>query len=251
MTHPPTLSALLVVHNEEDKVEACLQKLDFCDAIVVVLDKCTDGTKEIVLRYTDKIVEGSWDCEGERRNTGIDACKTDWVLEVDADEHVPQALAQEIRTVIQETPYDWHEILVTNYVGETPVLYGAGASFAKAAYPGLFKQGVKRWGNQRVHPSLEWSGKKGYMLKERLDHYVDRNISEMIVRLDKYSTARARDLQESGNIGSLANNIRRFFSRFFKCYIRRKGYKSGSYGFLFALFAGLFPLLSYFKAKEE
>jgi len=80
---------------------------------------------------------------------------------------------------------------------------------------------------------------------------VDRDISDMIRRLDSYTTARAADLRESGNIGSFPNNLRRFFSRFFKCYVARKGYKEGSYGFLIALFAGLFPLISHLKARLE
>ncbi|MCK5295579.1 MAG: glycosyltransferase family 2 protein [Alphaproteobacteria bacterium] len=245
------LSVLVVVHNEEDKIQSCLKALSFADEIVVVLDKCTDSTKELASKFTDRFIEGSWDIEGERRNTGIKACKGKWVLEVDADEHIPEALAKEIREVITSTPYDWHELLVDNYVGDRRIRYGTGASYSKAAYPGLFKKEVKKWGNQRVHPSLEWSGKKGFMLKNRVKHYVDRNISDMIIRLDNYTTARARDLRETGKTDSFINNLRRLFSRFFKCYFARKGYREGGYGFLFALFAGLYPLLSYLKAKLE
>ena len=73
----------------------------------------------------------------------------------------------------------------------------------------------------------------------------------MIKRLDSYSTARAADLRDSGKIGTFANNIRRLFSRFIRCYIGRKGYKEGGIGFLIALFAGLFPVISYIKAKYE
>ena len=82
-------------------------------------------------------------------------------------------------------------------------------------------------------------------------HYVDRDISDMIRRLDRYTTAKAADLRDSGNIGSFAANVRRMFSRFYKCYIGRKGYKEGPYGFLIALFAGLYPILSYLKARLE
>jgi hypothetical protein len=89
------------------------------------------------------------------------------------------------------------------------------------------------------------------MLQNRIEHHVDRNISDMIRRLDSYSTARAKDLRESGEIGSLAANIRRLFSRFFKCYVMRKGYREGGYGLLIAIFAGLYPLLSYLKARLE
>ena len=246
------LSALVVIHNEEDRLPSCLDKLGFADEIVVVLDRCTDRSKEIALSFGAKLVEGGWPLEGDRRNTGIAACTGDWVLEVDADEQVPPALAQQIRHTIETTSFDWHEIPVDNYIGDRLVRWGWGASYGKAAYPGLFKRGVKIWGNDRVHPSLVWKGKKGPMLTCRLDHFVDRNISDMIRRLDAYSTARAKDLRDRGETwGSFANNVRRMFTRFFKCYVRRKGYREGGYGFLVAVFAALYPMLSHLKARLE
>jgi glycosyltransferase involved in cell wall biosynthesis len=247
----PTLSALVVVHNEEARLRACLERLTFADEIVVVLDDCSDASKTIATAFTDQIVEGDWELEGGRRNTGIEACRSDWILEVDADEHVPPALADEVRTVIATSTHDWHEILVDNYVGDRLVRWGWGASYGKAAYPGLFRKGAKRWGDQRVHPRLEWQGRKGPMLVHRIDHYVDRDISDMIRRLDNYSTARARDLRESGDIGGLASNLRRVFSRFIKCFFFRRGYREGGYGLLIAILAGLYPLLSYLKARLE
>ena len=245
------LSALVVVHNEEKRLGACLERLAFADEIVVVLDDCSDASKAIAADFTDRLVEGDWEREGDRRNTGIEACQGDWVLEVDADEHVPPALAEEVRTTIATSSHDWHEILVDNYVGDRLVRWGWGASYGKAAYPGLFRKGVKRWGNQRVHPRLEWQGRKGPMLVHRIDHFVDRDISDMIRRLDSYSTARARDLRESGDIGSLASNLRRVFSRFIKCFVFRRGYREGGYGLLIAILAGLYPLLSCLKARLE
>ncbi|OJX68211.1 glycosyltransferase family 2 protein [Magnetospirillum sp. 64-120] len=246
------LSALVVAHNEEKRLPSCLERLRFADEIVVVCDKCTDATKTIAESFGAVVVEGSWDIEGDRRNQGIDACSGDWILEVDADEHVPADLAAEIRKVIEVTKYDWHEILVDNYVGDRLVRHGWGASYGKAAYPGLFRKGAKVWGRDRVHPSLTWRGTKGPMLAHRIDHYVDRNISDMIRRLDSYSTAKARDLRDKGQTwGSTAANVRRLFSRFFKCYVRRGGWREGGYGFIIAVCAGLYPLLSHFKAKYE
>jgi glycosyltransferase involved in cell wall biosynthesis len=245
------LSAVISVHNEERQLAECLETLAFADEIVVLLDKCTDGSEEIARRFTDRIVPGNWPTEGQRRNAGIDACQGDWVFEIDADERVTPALADEIRRTLETTTADWHEIPVDNHVGGKLVRWGWGASFGKAAYPGLFRKGVKVWGDQRVHPSLTWSGRKGAMLTERLIHYVDRDISDMLKRLDSYSTARAKDLRDSGDIGSTANNVRRLFSRFFKCYVMRKGYREGGYGLVIALCAGLYPLLSHLKAKLE
>ena len=245
------LSAVVSVHNEEDRISDCLEKLDFADEIVVLLDRCTDNTRKIAANFTDKLIDGAWEIEGERRNAAIEACKGEWVFEIDADEHVTCELAEEIRYVINNSQFDWHEIPVNNFVGDRLVLHGWGGSYGKSAYPGLFKRGAKVWGKQRVHPQLVWNGKKGPMLRSSINHYVDRNISDMIKRLDSYTTARAQDLVEEGNVGFTVTNVRRFFSRFVKCYFFRKGYKEGGYGLLIAIMAGLYPLISHIKAKVE
>ena len=245
------LSAVISVHNEEKNLAACLKRLVFSDEIVVVLDRCTDKTRAIAEIFTDQIVEGAWEIEGDRRNAAIKACHGEWIFEIDADEHVTDELAQEIQTTIIHSKFDWHEIPVDNYIGKRLVRYGWGASYGKAAYPGLFKKNSKIWGRQRVHPSLSWRGTKGPMLAGRINHYVDRDISDMIKRLDAYSTARAKDLIETGNVGSTGNNLRRFFSRFIKCYLFRKGYREGVYGLMIAICAGLYPLISHIKARVE
>ena len=245
------ISAVISAHNEAYQLADCLETLGFADEIVVLLDRCADDSKVIAQQYTDQIFVGEWLTEGERRNDGIKACNGEWIFEIDADERVPTRLAHEIRSVVNTTCCDWHEIPVDNYIGDRLVRWGWGASFGKAAYPGLFRKGVKIWGRQRVHPALTWKGKKGPMLNGRLIHYVDRDLSDILKRLDSYSTARAKDLRSSGEIGSTVTNVRRLFSRFLKCYFIRKGYREGGYGLLIAICAGLYPLLSHLKAKLE
>ena len=244
------LSALVVARNEEGQLAACLEALRFADEIVVVLDRSTDGSRAIASRYTQKIIEGAWEVEGARRNTGIDACSGNWILEVDADERVTPELAAEIRRTIATAPPGHYLIPYDNYVGDRLVRYGWGASWGVSATVRLFAKGMKRWGPQRIHPKVELKGARG-RLTTPMVHYVDRNISDMLHRLDRYTTARARDLRESGDIGTFALNVRRIFSRFWKCYVARKGYREGPYGFLIALMAGLYPILSYLKARLE
>ena len=247
----PTLSALVVIHNEEARLADCLDGLRFADEIVVVLDRCTDRSAEIARRYTTALVEGAWPLEAGRRNAGIDACRSDWIFEVDADERVSPELAAEIRTVVSTSTDDRHLIPVDNYIGTKLVRYGWGGSFGKGAYHGLFRKGAKRFGAGRVHPQLHLSGRQGPTLTHPLAHMVDRNISDMIRRLDRYTTARAEDLREHGDPDRTRTYVRRFFTRIYKCYIHHKGYREGGWGLLIAIFAGLYPLLSHLKAKLE
>lgn len=251
MTAGPRLSALVVARDEAARLPACLAKLAFADEILVVLDRTTDDSAEIAGRFGARVLTGAWEREGDRRNTGIAACAGDWIVEVDADEHVGPELAAELRQVMARSDADWHLIPVDNYVGDRRVRHGWGASFGKGAYPGLFRKGAKRWGDERVHPRLTLGPRQGDTLTARLDHFVDRDVSDMLRRLDRYSSARAADLRDQGDPGRFATNLRRLFTRFFKCYVQRRGYREGKLGFLIALCAGLYPLLAHLKASLD
>lgn len=246
------LSALVVARNEEARLPACLATLGFADEIVVVLDRSTDASAAIAEAAGARLLEGEWALEGERRNAGIAACTGDWILEVDADERVPRELGDDIRQVIAASTDAFHRVRIDNYVGERLILHGWGGSFGTTLKPILFRKGAKHWRAQRVHPGLDWTGREGeHLTTHGIRHEVDRDISDMLRRLDRYSSAKAADLLASGDIGTLGNNLRRFVSRTFKCLIGRKGYKEGSWGVLIALCAGLFPLLSHLKARLE
>ncbi|PKR60324.1 glycosyltransferase family 2 protein [Thalassospira lohafexi] len=247
----PRISVVMCAHNEQERLPSCLEKVSFADEIIVVCDKCTDQTEEVAQKYGAKTVVGSWDIEGARRNRAIEEATGDWIFELDADEHVSEELAISIRAAVRSDAFDLYVVPVDNYVGKRLVRYGWGASFGTSAVWRLFRKGHKNWGSQRVHPSFDMQGRKGPKLNGALLHFVDRNISDMICRLDSYSTARAADLRESGDIGTFANNFRRIFSRFYRCFVARKGYKEGGMGFLIALFGALFPILSYLKARYE
>ncbi len=248
---PKRLSALVVAHNEEHQLAECLAALAFADEIVVVLDRCTDGSKAIAERLAHKVIEGAWEIEGPRRNTGLDACGGDWILEVDADERVSPALAEEIKAVVRNASVPAHYLIpFDNYIGKRLVRHGWGGSWGVSATTRLFSRGAKRWGDQRIHPAVTLAGDRRW-LKTPMIHYVDANISDMLRRLDRYSSARARDLRQNGTTETFGRNLRRIFTRFFKCYVRRKGYKEGYWGFLVALMAGLWPMLAWLKYKLE
>ncbi len=245
------LSVLIIVNNEEKQLESCLKTINFADEIIVILDKCNDNSSKIAKKYTKKIFSGRWNIEGDRRNFGLKKCKNQWILEVDADERVSIKLKNEILKTVKESRYDWHLIKVKNFLGKEVINYGWGAYFGKSSYAGLFRNNIKKWGRQRVHPKILMNGKKGPDLKNQLDHFYCKSISDLISKLDSYSTARAMDLKESKNRESLLINIRRLFSRFWKCFVLRKGYKEKKVGFIIALVASLYPLISYLKYKIE
>lgn len=248
----PTLSAVVVAHNEEARLADCLASLSFADEVVVLLDRCNDRSRQIATAFADRIIEGAWPREAARRGAAIAAASGDWIFEADADERVSPALATEVRSIIRHSPAAWHLVGVDNHIGDRLIRWGWGAFFGRSAHAGLYRRGVKSWRDDRVlHASVSLTGLQGPDLKERLTHLVDRNISDMLIRLDRYTSLRAQDLRSSGDIGSFAHNLRRIVSRFWKCYVGRRGYREGLWGFLISLCAALYPILSYLKARLE
>ncbi len=248
-----TISALVVIHNEAEVLDDCLRRLDWVDELVVVLDKCDDESKAISERYSARLLEGSWEIEGQRRNKGIASCRSDWILEVDADEWITPKLAAEIRTTIQQPKYDVYNLKIANYIGGKLITHGwGGESFGKLAYIGLFRKGVKSWGIQRLHPHLTVTGSESPTdLKNPVIHHIYTDFSEMLQHLDRYTTMRARDLVDNNEVMTLGDAFRKFLSRFYKVYFRRRAYKEGGYGFMIAICAALYPLISIIKAIYE
>jgi hypothetical protein len=88
-------------------------------------------------------------------------------------------------------------------------------------------------------------------LKAPLDHYVDRHLADTFGRLNRYTSLAAEDMVERGAVPGRWTTGRRIFSRSWKSYVARRGYREGFYGVALALFSGLYPLLIYLKARER
>ncbi len=254
LNHKIKISALIIARNEEKNIKKCLNSLTYADEVVLILDRTTDNTQKIAKKFNCVIFECNWPSEGDRRNYGISKCKNNWILEIDADEVASKKLFEEAKNKILKFPYNtvgYFLIPFDNYIGKKRVRYGWGASWGVSAKPCLFHKESKIWGNQLIHPEITLKNKLGY-LENRINHYVDTNISDMIIRLDRYTTTKAKEIRSSGkSIPPLWITIRRSLTRFYKCYILRKGYKERGWGFLNATFAALFVLISFIKADLE
>jgi glycosyltransferase involved in cell wall biosynthesis len=246
-----TLSAVVCIHNEEARLEACLRRLRFADQIVVLLDRCTDRSEDIARRWADKVVIGDFPLEGPRRAAATAAAVGDWIIEIDADEEVGFGLACEIRELIAAEPTaDYFQIPIDNYVGDHLIRYGWGGSFGTSSVARLYRRGAKRWGAERVHPTVRFAGDQGPILGAAIRHRLDNDIGDMLHRFERYTALRAADLRVRPR-GGVWSNAFRAVRRFYKCYVTRKGYREGEWGVLIALMAALYPLVSTLRARLE
>jgi hypothetical protein len=131
---------------------------------------------------------------------------------------------------------------MANHIGSRLVRYGWGAYNGVAAKPVLFRKGVKRVLGGRVHPRIELNGRRR-TLENSMLHFVDRDFSDLFARLNRYTDLAALDARDAGRPPNVAQAFRRFWSRGWKSYVARRGYREGAYGVALALFSALYPLL--------
>jgi glycosyltransferase involved in cell wall biosynthesis len=93
-----TFSLAMIVRNEEQILARCLDSLaPIADEIVIVDTGSIDATKQIAARYTEKIVDLSWqDNFAEARNFMMSQTSCDYVLLADADEQFSDSVVTEL-----------------------------------------------------------------------------------------------------------------------------------------------------------
>lgn len=86
----PTISACMIVKNEEEFLPKCLESIrDYVDEIVIVDTGSTDSSLEIATSYGARIYHHPWeDHFSKHRNQSFSYAKGDWILYIDADEEL-------------------------------------------------------------------------------------------------------------------------------------------------------------------
>ncbi len=122
----PTISACLVVFNEEKVIEQCLKSLvEWVDEIIVVHDgPCNDRTLEIAQRYTSRVIvrPHGGACEYHRAFIFREAT-SEWILMIDADEFIDEPGAQKIQQLITEPAVGGYVLLWEMWDGKKVITF--------------------------------------------------------------------------------------------------------------------------------
>jgi hypothetical protein len=99
-----SISACLIVQNEQERLPAALASVAFCDEVIVVDGGSTDATLALARGAGAQVIEHPWRGFAVQRNVAIDAAHGDWILEVDADERVSPELRASIQALLAGPP---------------------------------------------------------------------------------------------------------------------------------------------------
>lgn len=227
------VSVCIICKNEETKIDACLQSVTWADEIVVVDSGSTDGTLDIVRKYTDKIfVREDWPGFGEQKRRAEALASNNWIFSIDSDEVVPEALALEIQNALtMATPEQVFTVnRLTHFCGQ--FVYHSGWYPDRIAR--LYNRTQYRYNQKMVHESLACEGATMVDLKNDLLHYTFSDLSVYMQKRMRYAEEWAKEKHKSGKKGSLLKGSLSGIFAFIRHYFLRLGFLDGRIGFLIA-----------------
>ena len=229
----PTIGAFVITMNEEANVTECIETLRFCDEIVVVDGGSADRTVEIAREAgANVVVRKDWRGYGVQKQHALDLLSTDWVLSIDADERVPEALAAEIVAAVGKADHAGYRLnRKTMFLGR---FLRHGGWFPDHVLR-LARRAACRFSDDVVHERMLVSGDVGG-LRTPLLHYSYPAVDDVLAKLRIYALATAGVRRERGRRGGLAMALVRAAFTFAKAYVFRAGMLDGWQGLVAAIY---------------
>lgn len=231
---PGGLSVAIIACNEAHRIARCLQSVAFADQIVVLDSGSTDDTVAIARGLgADVEVTPDWPGFGPQKNRALARCRYRWVLSIDADEQVSDALAAEILRVLCEAS---SEATVAGYWLRRSSRY-CGQVIRHGLWGNdrvlrLFERQRGRFTDARVHESLVCDGEtrvlEGILVHDSVDSPEDARS-----KARRYAFLGAEALRARGRGGSLQGGVHAGWS-FVRGYLLRAGFLDGRFGLTLA-----------------
>ncbi|MBI4009256.1 glycosyltransferase family 2 protein [Candidatus Roizmanbacteria bacterium] len=239
------ISAIILTKNEEENIGRCLKSVKWCDEIVVIDDYSTDRTLEIARKHKVAIYPRSLNNDfSAQRNFGISKANNDWVIFVDADEVVSDALAYEISSAIQLKGESLEE-LNGFHIRRIDFMWGRELKYGETGNVKLLRLGRKGKGFWKgmAHEKWEIKGPLGKLLNP-LQHFPHPTLTEFLKEINFYTDIRAGELKIKKTKVFFWSVLIYPLSKFLLNYFLKKGFMDGTRGLIFAIIMSFHSFLA-------
>jgi glycosyltransferase involved in cell wall biosynthesis len=242
------LSVAIITKNEEERLPDCLKSVHFADEIVVIDSESTDRTVEIAKSLGARVIIEPWKGYALQKQSAVDQCLFDWVLILDADERIPTATSEIILNTLgsQVEKIDAFGFRRKNF------LHGKWIKHC-----GWYPEYIIRLVNRKRGSFIDRSVHERWITEgtvKRLDadieHISFRNYSEMITKMQNYSTLAAKELFNNKKTSNSFSPFIHGTWMFFRTYILELGFLDGFDGLMISNMNAGGSFLKYAKLKE-
>ncbi len=229
----PRICACIIAFNEADRLRDCLASLAFCDEIVVVDSGSTDATTAIASEYGARVLHRAFDGYRSQKAFCVAQASHDWVLCLDADERVSDALRTSIiaaRDAGFATAAGYRFARLSDYFGRF-LRHGN-------AYPDrvlrLFDRRRGGWrGKREIHEAASVDGPVETLAGD-LIHYPYRSLTQQLTKTQRYAQMMAEHEHARGKRATWRQLVLAPAWRFWRGYLLRGGFRDGWHGLIYA-----------------
>ena len=242
-----SISITILTKNSAACLAECLSALEAFDEVVIVDNGSTDSTKAIASGFRNvTLYEHPFIGFGPLKNVAVDKASNDWILSVDSDEIVAPELVREILGLELDSN-SLYAIHRDNYYHRRLI---RGCGWQNDRVERLFNRRSTRFDDKRIHEGIaRRDGMKTVLLQGRLKHYSYDNASQLIHKMQHYSTLWAEENQgrkKATPLKALLNGM----VTFVKSYVLKSGWKYGYEGLLISISNANGAFYKYIKLYE-
>jgi glycosyltransferase involved in cell wall biosynthesis len=240
------ISATIITYNEERNIPRAIESLRCADEIVVLDSGSTDRTVELAEKLGARVVDSPWSGYARQKNLAAERAQHDWILSLDADESLSEALEAEIWHLKKNGPsYDAYTMpRMAQYLGRW-IRHSGWYPDRKIR---LYDRRKATWVGEYVHESVKVDGRLGH-LQSNLLHFTCNSLSEHLKTMDQYTTLAAQQLLANGERVTWARLLGEPPWTFFRTYVLKLGFLDGVEGLAIANMAALYNFLRFAKAR--
>lgn len=224
-----------------------IESLRCCDEILVLDSGSNDRTVEIASKLGARVVEASWHGFAAQKNIAAKLATHDWILSLDADESLSEALEAEIWQIKKNGPkFDGYTVpRLAQYLGRW-ILHSGWHPDRKVR---LFDRQKAQWMGDFIHESVKVEGEVGH-LKSNLLHFTCNSLSEHLRTMDSYTTLAAQEMVSTGKNPGMAKLLFDPPWTFLRTYVLERGFLDGPEGLTIAYMAAFYNFVKYSKARH-
>ena len=157
------ITATIITLNEERNIARAIESLRCCDEILILDSGSTDRTVELAENLGARVIEAGWRGYAGQKNWAAEQATHDWILSLDADEALSEALEAEIWNLKKSGPrYDAYTMpRLARYLGRW-IYTPAGIPTARSGSTTARKA---KWVGDFVHESVRSHGPRRHTWK--------------------------------------------------------------------------------------
>ncbi|MBA9078831.1 MULTISPECIES: glycosyltransferase family 2 protein [Rufibacter] len=243
---PAPISVTILAKNSQEYLPACLSALASFPEIILLDNGSTDDTVAIAQTFANvRVFHSPFIGFGPLKNLAASHATHDWILSVDSDEVLSPELVQNILTHAL-APTTVYQFLRKNFYGKREI---NACGWENDFVLRLYHRQHTGFSQRDVHEGIRTDGVQVRTLPGTLDHFSYRDASELVSKMNYYSSLFAQEHQDRKKSGFLKAVLKGIFS-FLKNYFLKKGFLYGADGFVISVTNAAGSFYKYYKLYE-